>query len=187
MDKNRMIADELLKVVGGKPTVHRYWDTSNTKYIDIFCADDRPYDGVIACATIGLSDHSIGISSQNKELRVEILGACNDNQKEYANILSTAAFEIMDKSECNYGYILPRIIELYYPNVSMKHICLMTPFLWEGLSTIELKDIKVAWLLMVPISDKEMEYALQYGIDELETLFERYNINIFDINRAPTV
>ena len=120
-------------------------------------------------------------------IRIEILGACNNEQIEFPNILSTAAFEIIDRAECNYGLILPRLIELYYPNINMKHICLISPFLWDELKTIELPDIKVAWLLMVPISDEEMNYALKYGVDELESLFEEANIDIFDLNRLSVI
>lgn len=187
MDKNKKLAYKLLKVVEGNPAVTRYWDASNKKYIDIFCSKNRPYEGINTSATIGLSDHNVGLTSGNKKLRVEIIGACDDDQTEFPNILSTAAFEIIDKAKCNYGDILPRIIELYYPKANMKHVCFMAPFLWEGLATLEFPDTKVAWLLMVPISDNEMKYALQHGVDELESLFERANINIFDINRISAI
>ena len=187
MDKNKLVASEILKAVGGNPTVKRYRDTSDKKYIDIFCSNNRPYDGIITCATIGLSDYNVGLSNQSKMIRIEILGACNNEQIEFPNILSTAAFEIIDRAECNYGLILPRLIELYYPNINMKHICLISPFLWDELKTIELPDIKVAWLLMVPISDEEMNYALKYGVDELESLFEEANIDIFDLNRLSVI
>jgi Suppressor of fused protein (SUFU). len=187
MDKNKILANELLKAVAGNPAVTRYWDESEKKHIDIFCSDNRPFLGINTIATIGLSDYNVGLSSGNKKLRVEIIGACNNDQTEFPNILSTAAFEIIDKAKCNYGDIIPRIIELYYPSANMKHVCLMAPFLWEGLVSLELPDEKVAWLLMVPISDNEMKYALKNGINELESLFERASINIFDLNRISAI
>ena len=187
MDKNKIIANELLKVVGGKPKVTRYWDSTNKKSIDVFFAKDQPFNGIITCASIGLSDHNIGLKSSDKKLRVELIGACNDNHPDFPNLLSTAAFEIIDKGSCNYGTILPRVIELYYPDAIMKHIYLMSPFLWDKLASIELSDLKVAWLLMVPISDGEMKYAMQNGVDELETLFEKEDINIFDLSRKSTI
>lgn len=60
----------------------------------------------------------------------------------------------------------------------------MPPFLWEGqLQTIDFSDKKVAWLLAVPISEKEYLFAQQNGSNKLEDLFEQNEIDIFDIKR----
>lgn len=42
-----------------------------------------------------------------------------------------------------------------YPNGEMKHVLLVSPFLWYDLTTLNFSDKKVAWLLAVPISDNE--------------------------------
>jgi hypothetical protein len=187
MDKNKIIAQEILKAIGGDPIIKRHWDTTNKKHVDIYCSDNQPYHGITSCATIGLSDIEIGLSSQNKKLRIEIVGACSSEKEELPNILSTVAFEIMDKNECHYGYILQRVVELYYPNIEMKHIYLLSPFLWEELKTIELENMNIAWLLMIPISDDEKNYAQKNGVEALEVLFEKANIDIFNLNRSSVI
>ena len=66
----------------------------------------------------------------------------------------------------------------------MQHILFIPPFLWEDkLTTLSFNDKKIAWLLVIPISEKELEYAKKHGTDALENLFEEYQIDIFDLKR----
>lgn len=62
--------------------------------MDILDAIDRPYDGITAYSTIGLSDYSIGYSVDEKPLRIEIVGASDTIYEFFPNILSTCAFSI---------------------------------------------------------------------------------------------
>lgn len=183
MENNKIIAKKELEVIGGKPSVFRYWDENNEKYVDILSSINRPSEGIITCATIGLSNHDIGMVSDNKELRIEILGACDVNEELFPNMLSTIAFEIMDRRSCGYGHIILDIFEQYMENCEMKHVYLMNPFLWNGFDTIDFSNRKVAWLLIVPISKAEKEYAIEFGGDSLETKFEEADIDIFDLHR----
>jgi hypothetical protein len=68
----------------------------------------------------------------------------------------------------------------------MQHGLLVSPYLWE-LETQVLASKKVAWLHLVPVSDKEARYAAQKGSDALETLFEHKEIDVFDLYRPSVV
>lgn len=147
--------------------------------------NDRPYDGVTSYSTIGLSGHSIDQTVDNLPLRVEIVGACASGYECFPNILGSCAFNIINtKFTCYPGAIFQNVVKYYIPDSPMKHILFTPPFLWEDkLTTINFDDKKVAWLLAVPISDKEFEYAKKYGTDALENLFEEHQIDIFDLKR----
>ena len=134
-------------------------------------------------ATIGLSECEIGLVSYGKSLRVELLGVCDAKEKFFANILATTALEIMQNRKCSYGDIIPYVISEYIPDSEMKHIYLTNPFLWEGFETLEFTDRVVAWLLIVPISDKEKDYAIENGWEALEEKFEEHNVDIFVLKR----
>lgn len=183
MDANKIIAKKELEVIGGKPKVFRYLDEKKKKSIDILSCIDRPYTGVTSFATIGLSNHDIGIVSDNKKLGLELLGACDIKEELFSNIISTTAFEIMERDNCGYGHIIPNVIEQYISDSEMKHVYLMNPFLWDGFKTIEFEDRKVAWLLIIPISDEEKGYAVVNSGNALETKFEEANVDIFNIRR----
>lgn len=75
------------------------------------------------------------------------------------------------------------IVGRYIEKVEMKHILFTDPFLWDNINSIDIEDTKVAWLLAVPISEKEYLYAQEKGTDALEKFFEFENIDIFDLNR----
>lgn len=183
MDINKIIAKKELEVIGGKPQVYRFWDEQNIKNVDILSCVERPYSGVVSYATIGLSDYDIGMLIDNKNLRVELLGAIDEKEESFINILASTVFEIMEKGNCGYGDIIPNVISQYISNCEMKHIYLMNPFLWDGFETIEFEDRKIAWLLIIPISNEEKEYAMKNGWDALETKFEEANIDIFNLRR----
>lgn len=181
MEMNKIIAQKEFEVIGGKPQVFRYWDDNKKNNIDVLSCADRPYRGVISYATIGLSNCELGLVSDGFSLRVELLGTCDGKEERFPNILATTAFEIMKKNKCEYGHIIQDVI----PGTSseMKHVYLMNPFLWESFKAIEFEDKKIAWLLCVPISDKEKEYAVANGWEALEDKFEEADIDIFNLNR----
>ena len=72
---------------------------------------------------------------------------------------------------------------MYYPHNEMEHVLFISPFLWGKLNSIEFLDRKVTWLLAVPISTKEWLFAEKEGTEALEDLFEKNDIDIFDIRR----
>jgi competence protein ComGC len=55
------------------------------------------------------------------------------------------------------------------------------------LKTQEFPTKKVAWLLAVPISDKEKDFLTENGSDALESLFEEKQIDIFELDRKSIV
>jgi hypothetical protein len=89
MDINKIIAKKELEVIGGKPQVYRFWDEQNIKNVDILSCVERPYSGVVSYATIGLSDYDIGMLIDNKNLRVELLGAIDEKEESFINILAS--------------------------------------------------------------------------------------------------
>lgn len=48
-------------------------------------------------------------------------------------------------------------------------------------------DLVVDWLLAVPVSDSEVEFARRYDTDRLQQVFAEHQIDMFDINRPPVV
>ena len=183
--ENKIIAKTALNAFGGTPRVNKYWDDKNISNIDILVATDRPGDGITSYSTIGLSDYSIGYSVDEKPLRVEIVGSSATIFEYFPNILSTCAFNIINTNlSIFHGEIFKGIIKMYYPDNEMEHVLFTSPFLWEEqLKTLDINEKKVAWLLAVPISSKELLFAEKEGTEALEDLFEKNEIDIFDIKR----
>lgn len=182
--ENKIIAKSALRALGGKGSVYKYWDEGNISSVDILSAVDRPFDGIKSYSTIGLSDHSIELIVDEIPLRVEFVGAGAACYEEFPNILATCAFNVINsRFSISYGEVFEDVINMYYPNIEMKHVLFVSPFLWEDLKTLEFSNKKVTWLSAVPISNNEYLFVKEKGTDLLEELFEREQIDIFDLER----
>ena len=70
----------------------------------------------------------------------------------------------------------------------MRHFLFLPPFLWETeLKTSQFGGKTVSWLLAVPISDAERQFAENRGSDKLEDLFVERQIDVFNIERLSVV
>lgn len=181
---NKLIANNMLKIFNTKPKILRFADEEEVKTVDLMMCENCPDAGITSYGTIGLYNCNIGLTYEDKPLRMELLAACASSIEDFANIVTTAAFEIMDRKNAYPGYIINDIVSLYIDNSDMEHILLTYPFLWGDVHNSVFEDITVAYLMAVPISDKEKEYCLQNGLDALESIFEKKQIDIYNIHRG---
>tara|TARA_Y100000588_G_C14278426_1_gene935658 strand:+ start:7128 stop:7709 length:582 start_codon:yes stop_codon:yes gene_type:complete len=188
-EDNKIIARAALAAFGGKPNVAAYWDEAEKHSVDLLACKDQPQKGVTSYSTIGLSDSPINNDGVEIDLRVEFVGACSNSVCDFGNIVTTAAFCVINsKLSCSPGMIFPDVVGMYNCSMTLKHLMLVSPFLWEDkLETLELPNKTVAWLLLIPISEAEYQYAQAESSSKLEELFEEHQIDIYDINRPSIV
>ncbi|MEM8639525.1 MAG: suppressor of fused domain protein [Cyanobacteria bacterium P01_G01_bin.54] len=184
--ENKSIAKKIISIIGGSPTVTQFWDENEDNHIDLLSLENSQTHNATTFCSLGLSDSPLYFRGKEYSVRVELMGCCRSKDELFANIISTAAFYIMkDHWFCAPGVIYPDIVTMYYPETSMKHLFFMSPFFWnEALPDVmEFSTKKVAFLLGVPISEQERNYAVQNSPRELEDLFEKEQINILDLDR----
>lgn len=187
MIDSKKIAQALLNTIGGEPRVIEYVDNNNVSKIDIYVGKDRPLEGVTTYSTIGLSVHTIGFKS-DKQIRVELIGACYNSTDKFANIISSCAFNIINSNfSCKPGTVYPNVITEYYPDAINRHILFLAPFLWDSVLKLVFSETIVTWLMAIPISDNELSFIKREGDESLVTLFTKNSINVFDINRKSII
>jgi antitoxin YqcF len=121
-------------------------------------------------------------------VRLEIVGVCQKNVKWFANLIATLAFYIIkQKLVYHPGFVFLDIGNLYDFKSDLKHIYFSDPFLWDDLDPLQMETKKVAWLLIIPISDGEYKYLIEHGEDKFEELLEKSEANVFDLIRASIV
>jgi len=185
-DENRQLAAIVAKAFGyARPQVRRYFDDGETNRIDIAQAADSPWPGVTSHGTLGLSDYPLIDEGYEFPARCELVGACSTSYKLFPNIMATCAFNIMKQKWFVYpGRIFPDIVSVYYPASPMKHVMFHEPFPWDdALTATELPGKTVAWLLVMPVSEAEMQYANAAGADALGDVFKREQIDFFNLER----
>lgn len=188
-EDNKVIARAALAALGGKPNIAAYWDEDGRHSVDLLACKDQPQKGVTSYSTIGLSSFPIKRDGVEIDLRVEFVGACSSSVSEFGNIVATAAFCVINsKWSCAPGVIFPDVVGMYNCSRTLKHLLLVSPFLWGNkLEALELSSKSVVWLLLIPISEAELQYAQAEGSSMLEGLFEEHQIDIFNINRSSIV
>lgn len=186
-EENKILAQTAVKAFEGKPNVFKYYDDNHKSSVDILSCEDKNFESILSYSTLGLSDFSIGYEGNGLPLRVELVGASDFEC--FPNILATCAFNIINsKFECSFGTTFKNVIDMYLPDSPMKHILFLSPFLWEDtLKTIKFKKKQVAWLMAIPISEEEKQFADNNGIEALEQLFEEHQINVFDLERTSVI
>jgi len=184
-EENKVIARMLLAAVGGNPRVMEYRDEGEQNCIDLMIVPDRPVPGVTTIASIGLSDTTLRLRGEEYPTSVEILGCSNSRVEFFPNVISTVAFYVIKNGWfCAPGVIYPDIVSMYYPGSPMKHMYFTAPFIWENsLITTELNSKTVSFLLVIPISEQERQYAVENGPLEMERQLERIGIDTFDFFR----
>lgn len=188
-ESNKTIARTMAELYGGNSRVIKWWDDAHRSSVAILRSEDRPWEGITAYSTVGLSDAPLMDDGQEYPARLEIIGACRTEFEEYASALSTSAFNIINSQEfCYPGRVFPDVLTMYNKSLPMQHFMFVNPFLWDdGPETLHLPDKTVAFLHAVPISESELQYARAQGTDALEELFVDHQIDTFDLRRDAVV
>ena len=185
---NRAVAAWVAEVVGGQPASRRYTGEKAGQQVSIARFNDRPQKGVTTYATLGLSDTRVPRRVE-PPLGTEILGVCDTAATDFPKILGVIAFRAQtDGRSCEPDEIFDNVVPSGM-SVTLRHAILVPQFLWDDDAfdsrVIDYKT--VAWLLAVPITDAERQYAFDHGPDELQTIFEEVQIDIFDPRRPSAV
>lgn len=177
------------------PQIRKYTDIKGNK-VDIFQIKNIIEKGLNMFITVGVSESSISLEYDNLPLRAEFIGLSyklfsEDSSKDskIPNILMTCSSCIKNSNyKCYPGAIFLDVIETFYPNTDMKHILFtnLLPYMKE-LKALYLEDKIVSWLLAVPISEKEYLYSLDYGVEKLETLLEKKQVDIANLDRKSII
>jgi hypothetical protein len=172
-----------------KPPVIHMWDDNHVSDIYVLEAADCPQQGVVSYATVGLSDYPLMHKGEEFHARVELLGACGSTFQGFNKVLATLAFCVINsKWFCAPGVIFPGVMDMYGTSSTLSDIYFAHPFLWgNGFKSTKVGDRATAWLLAVPISKKETEFAKAHGSAKLEELFSSRDIDIFDLNRVSVI
>lgn len=171
------------------PVVQRFWDDRHESWVDILSAPDTPRKGAVSFSTIGLSDHPLMRDGTEFPARLELLAVADVEFETVPNMLATAAFCVINsKWFCAPGSIFSDIVEMHGASKTLQDLYFVPPFPWgEHLRSTDIEGRKTAWLLAVPVSRPESDFANANGPLELEKLLEREKVDFLDLNRPSIV
>jgi hypothetical protein len=187
---NRAVAAWVAGVIGGRPAARRWYRTPGDQgpHIDLGFFVDRPGPGVTSYSTLGLSDTPIP-GAVRPPLGAELLGACDATATGFPALLAEIAFRVkVDGRRCEPDAIFDHVAPTGMSS-TLRHAILLPPFLWDddafASRVIDYKT--VAWLQVVAITDAERHFCLDRGSGELQTRFEKAEIDVLDPDRPSVV
>ncbi len=183
-EDDKKLAKFIDKIFAGKSKAFEYWDEKEKNSISILSSQD-PNDNLTSYSTIGFSNYINLNPTNGSDIRCEVLAINADANQYFPNILASLVFYILQRNVfCHPRLVIPNILNLYNFDSQMQHLLITNPFIWEDkLVNLQLKDKKVHWLLAIPISESELVYAETKGVEELETLMEKSQIDISQLYR----
>jgi hypothetical protein len=184
--KNKEIAKFLRSLVSNPPQVNTISGDDGLS-VDIAVFEDFPEAGIRTYSTIGMSD-IVFREEEGKEIdfRLEIVASDDLDNEVIPDILFEVYAHAKEHPDwiCTPGSVLENVIEPWRPDSDMKHAYFTNSFFVEQLNEVKVFDnTKVIWVMMIPISDKELEYLDENGEDAFETMLEDAEANILDIDR----
>ena len=175
-------AIHLKNIVPGDVKVTSFSDETENNTLDIF--ESKNGEGIVV-ATIGVMEVEQEVSP-NRRVFTEIIMDTRGGDDCVSNVLSTIGFYIVkDRWKVAPGVVFENMVEMYNPDLEVKHIMFVPPFQWEeGMSKVALSNKIIFPLLAVPITQKEHEVIKSNGAGALETLWESKGTDVLNWGRA---
>ena len=129
---NKEIAKYALSFIGGTPKVHRYYNEAEDKSVDVMCCTDNKYSNTKVFSTIGLSAFDAGVVSDDKSVRVELIGITNSEVDNWDHVMASTAFEVIDSETLGYGMVIQNVVREYFKDSTLEHVVLVSPVYWDS-------------------------------------------------------
>lgn len=186
----RLIARKTRDLFGGEPKIRQHYNEDESIELHILRSAHRPQVGVSSYATIDLStfDNQL-FPADGRPIRVELLAACQQEFAAMEDVLASCALNVATgEFSVTPDIIMPDVVRIHEPRVRAKHALLTTPFIWgEGPRAVEEAEWVTTWLQLVPVTESEFHYAMENSNEALIKIFDRIQIDVYDINRPAVV
>jgi hypothetical protein len=164
-----------------------YGDRDEVTWTFIFVSEGSPEQGWTTCSTVQLHRHTNLL--EDRDVRVELMARARESDRLIANVVATAAFNVMkDGWLAAPGVVFPDLVAEYFVDTTTPHVMWADPFSDPELRTVEISGVgTVHWLLAVPLSAAEVEFLHEHGYDALEERLGAAGAEYFDLWRESVV
>ena len=169
-------------------------DEKEKNHVDVAIWDDMPEEGLATILTLDLSYHPLFHWNGEPDTtygRMELMAICRKTDQDFmCDVVGTCAHCVVNsKWPCAPGIIFPDVISMYDNTLNMKHVLFDFPwFNSEFLSDANIGGVQTRWLIIVPISESEYQYAIDMkSVNALLEELDKNQINCCDLNRPSVV
>ena len=148
-----------------------------------------PGTKVVSSVSLHKKDLGLFVSDSDLHLRMEVMLAGLPENSYLEQALAQCALDIDDLEFCAYGTVLEdaAALRMFYLKSEMKHFVLLSPVFWPKYSAFVSDSAIVAWLYAVPISDNELDFMRENGLNALQDLLEEKEADVLDFYRPSVI
>ncbi len=182
-ERSRQVLRATAEALSTEPKVFNYYDEDESHRVAIMHSADFPNPGQTTYATVTLNEYPNDMGG--KEIPVEIFGVVHGESEDFAGALSTCAFNLIkDGWLIAPGVVHPGVLAMYSDLApQLPHMLFTFPMDAGELARIETSAGDVHALQVMPISDSERHYLMDYGFDSLQEVFIRQHVDYTDLGR----
>lgn len=183
--------------LGAVSRVTAYKNAEETLAIPVALVPGCPQTGLTTAATIGLSQHDNGMNDAvGRTLRIEMLATGRSDVDFVADGVANAALNVASgQFQARPGVVFPDVFGGYSPETTTPHALLWHPFPWgDRLSGFAVPALRIEWLLLVPLTDAELDFISAVGpgsggagSERLIDTFEQQQTDVWDYRRRSAI
>lgn len=190
VSEDKQIARKVALAFGSQTTTERHLDSTRKLEISILCVSNCPIPGVNSYSTVGLWRTSLEHGPDALPVRLELVAAFPAEKDGFREVLAAAAFRIMrTRKAAAPGHVFPDYVHEWYPKATVPHLFFSVPSSWEedALSEVQMGNLEVQFLQILPISQPEYDFLLEHGEDALELKFIAGAVDFYDLKRKSAI
>lgn len=186
------VVQAAVKAIGGSPNVDGMVDAGAENRVDVLTCTDAPASGFTTWSTVTLHarGNELPMADGSKlDVRVEMMAVGLPGSDVMGKILGSCAFAVLqDDWMLAPGVVYGDVVSLYDDKATTPHVMWSHPFTAPDLAMVEINDdLKVHWLMAVPITEAERQFLQENDYDALAQKLDAAQVNYLDLNRASAV
>ena len=185
------VAQAVVEAVSGTPRADGMVDAAEEVRIDVLAFADAPAPGWSTWSTVSLhaEPNAVGlVDGTSSDIRAELMVVGAPGSDVMGKVLGSCAFAVLrDHWSMAPGIVFGDVVSMYAPNSTTPHLMWCHPFTTPQLDRVEIGDMKVHWLLGVPITETERQWLEANGFDAFVELLDAKAVNYTDLQRPSVV
>ena len=181
------VAQAVVEAVGGTPRADGMVDAAEEVRIDVLAFADAPAPGWSTWSTVSLHAEPNAVAlvdGTSSDIRAELMVVGAPGSDVMGKVLGSCAFAVLrDHWSMAPGIVFGDVVSMYAPNSTTPHLMWCHPFTTPQLDQVDIGDMKVHWLLGVPITEAERQWLEANGFDAFVELLDAKAVNYTDLQR----
>lgn len=170
----------------GIKTEPKVYNPTKEVEIKVTIAENSPYQEMHSYCTIGLNEFPMTIDDgSDLGFRVELMLGSNPDSTSYSDLLIWMSQFYINETVLFPGTVMRGAVkDSGVKNNNLPNAYVTYPFGWlHNFEFFQASEYDIRFLLILPISNNEMEYLSKYGKDKFEDLLVEKEVDVFNFHR----